>query len=219
MDSLKKIKLTAGLSATLLLGGGAAVRDVTVLDIAPIERVEIIAGERVEAKQIENVVEATFPWKDQPGIKVKYDMGEPTLEEKASDVRKKQVYFEPKGETFEYGIVLSEVPESNTFCYEMEDAENYDWFKQPPLTDVEIAEGAFRPENVVNSYAVYHKVLKNHIVGKTNYETGKAFHRYRPQAVDANGETSWGDSNFVNNQICDTFDSTWLEGAQYPVKI
>lgn len=211
---MKKALATLGIVGTLGLGGV----DAFVLEETPIDRVEIIKGERVEAKQIGNVVETTLPWKGERGLKVKYDMGEPSIQEKLTDKRDKRVHFETNGNNVEYGLILEKRPKTNTFCYEVENAEQYDWFKQLPLTQEEIDEGDFRPDNIINSYAVYHKVLKNHELGKTNYETGKAFHRYRPQAIDANGNTSWGDSNF-NGQICDTFDDTWLKNATYPVKI
>jgi hypothetical protein len=88
---------------------------------------------------------------------------------------------------FEIEIVLDEAPASNVFEFQIEGAEDLDFFYQPPLSDEEIAEGAVRPENVIGSYAVYHKAKANHRVGNTSYSTGRAFHIYRPKAIDANG--------------------------------
>lgn len=215
MKPTQAIVSIASLIASGSLGVDAMVFDDTVL----VPKEDIIANERVEVKQIENIVEAKAPWKGEQGITVKYDMGEPTFTERIKDERKKAVFFEAKENGFEYGLILNEKPDTNTFCSTIENAEQYDWFKQLPLTEEEINKGVFSPENVVNSYAVYHKELKNHVVGQTNYETGKAFHRYRPQAVDANGNSVWGDSNYVDGQICDTIPQEWLDTAVYPVKI
>src|SRR3990167_7148251 len=85
---------------------------------------------------------------------------------------------------FEIEVVLNEKPVANVFDFAIDGAENLDFFFQPPLTQAEIDEGASRPENVVGSYAVYHRTKANHEVSKTNYATGKVFHVYRPRAVD-----------------------------------
>jgi hypothetical protein len=74
---------------------------------------------------------------------------------------------------FEIEIVLDEKPATNAF--RIEGAEDLDFFYQPELTPEENAEGAFRPENVVGSYAVYHKTKANHRVGDINYATEKAY--------------------------------------------
>lgn len=213
-------------TASLLALGAATVGvDATVLNEKPIQA-EYALKEHVSVVQRGDVVEATLPWKDQAGIKIKYDMGEPTAMEKMRDKRKTAVYVSNNKdklgaatdvETFDYGLVINEKPDTNRFCWTVEGAEQYDWFKQPPLTAEEIAEGAERPENVVNSYAVYHKQLKNQIVGQTNYETGKVFHRYRVQATDSNGAKVWGDSEYENGQICDIIPTEWLDMAVYPV--
>lgn len=231
MDSKR---VSAGIAA--LIASGSLAVDASVYDGKPMEkREERVASELVTVEQKGNVVEARAPWKGEQGLTIKYDLGETTVSERVKDKRKKEGYFQKKGDLFEYGILLNEVPDTNTFCYAVENAEQYDWFKQPPLNE-EFPESktcsptecdtnndgeldSFRPENVVNSYAVYHKELKDHRIGGINYETGKAFHRYRPQATDSDGNTIWGDSNYVNEQICDTFDTAWLDDATYPVKI
>lgn len=129
-----------------------------------------------------------------------------------------------KGEGMEDGgivfeLVLLAKPDTNRFCYALEGAEQFDWFKQPPLTQEEIDGGAFRPDNVVNSYAVYHRTKANHQEGQTNYATGKVFHRYRAQATDASGDKVWGDSEYSNGEICDFIPQSWLDNAVYPVKL
>ena len=80
---------------------------------------------------------------------------------------------------FEIEVYFPERPASNVFRFAIEGAEELDFFYQPELTPEELAQDAVRPENVVGSYAVYHKTEANHRVGDTNYATGKAFHIYR----------------------------------------
>ena len=212
-------KITAGIAAgAVLIAGGV---DASKLEEVPIERVVTVANERVEAKQIGNVVEATLPWKDQPGIKVKYDMGEPTLEEKFTDKRKKQVITETVTDFdggFKVDIILSEKPDTNRFCYTIEGAENYDFFYQPPLTADEIAEGAYRPPEIEGSFAVYHKTLKNHIEGRTNYATGKVMHIPRPQVWEIGNEEAtkqWAELSFNDGQLCVTAPQEFLDKADY----
>lgn len=216
----------AGLFATgTLLGGGAVAKDVSTLDVAPIERVEIIAGERVEAKQIDNIVEASFPWKDQPGIKVKFDMGEPTLEEKARDVRRKQVITETVTDFdggFKVDIILSERPDTNRFCYTIEGAESYNFEYQPPLSQQEIDEGVERAPEIEGSYAVYHKTLKHHAVGGENYASGKVMHIPRPKVWEVDSKevtTQWAELSYDNGELCVTASQDFLDKATYPVRI
>ncbi len=219
MDSKK---IGAGiLGTTALVFGGV---DASKLDEQPIERIETVAGYTVEAKQIENRVETSFPWKDQPAIKVVYDMGEPTLAEKFKDKRKKEVVTEVVdfGEGgFKVDILLDEKPETNTFCYAIQGAENYDFFYQSPLTEQEIAEGASRPPEIDGSYAVYHKTLKNYQIGKENYATGKVMHIPRPQVWSMSDvETKvWADMNYDNGNLCVTVPQDFLDKAEYPVRV
>lgn len=216
---MKPSKTIAGiLAGTSLVMGGV---DASNLKEVPLERVEMVAQNRVEAKQIGNVVETTLPWKDQAGIKVKYDLGEPTLAEKVKDKRKKEVITETVTDFeggFKVDILLNEKPDTNVFCYTIEGAENYDFFYQPPLTPEEIAEGASRPPEIEGSYAVYHKTLKNHIIGQENYATGKVMHIPRPQVWEIGNEEStkqWADLSYENGQLCVTAPQDFLEKADY----
>lgn len=120
---------------------------------------------------------------------------------------------------FEIEVVLNEVPESNVFSFEINGAEEYDFFYQPALTEEEITEGATRPDNVIGSYAVYHKTNKDHVIGGTNYATGKAYHIYRPKAIDANNVETWGDLNIENGILTVTIPTEYLSTATYPVKV
>jgi hypothetical protein len=82
---------------------------------------------------------------------------------------------------FEIEIILQEKPKSNVFAFQIEAAQDLDFFDQPKLSPEEIAEGAVRPENANGSNAVYPKTKANHRVGDTLYSTGKACHTYRSE--------------------------------------
>lgn len=202
------------------LGVDAMVFDDTVL----IPKQDIIANERVEVKQVDNIVEARAPWKGEPGINIKYDMGEPTFTDRIKDRRKKEAIYE----TVDFGdggfkvdVLLTEKPDTNRFCYTIEGAENYDFFYQPPLTEQEKAEGSSRPPEIEGSYAVYHKTLANHRVGAENYATGKVMHIPRPQVWSMSDVDTkvWADMDYQNGQLCVTAPQDFLDKSTYPVRI
>lgn len=217
-------KTVAGLGTALALGGGSVAVDGSKLTEIPIDKVDTVAGYTIQTKQVADTVETTLPWKDQVGIKVKYDMGVPTLAEKLADKRKKEVITQTVTDFdggFKVDILLNEKPSTNVFCYAIEGAENYDFFYQPPLTQEEIAEGSSRPPEIEGSYAVYHKTLANHIEGKTNYETGKVMHIPRPQVWSLSDESTkvWADMHYDAGQLCVTVPQDFLNKAEYPVRV
>lgn len=126
--------------------------------------------------------------------------------------------FEDGG--FEFEVELSAPPASNVLEFSIQ-AKGFDFFYQPELTDEEKTEGGQRPENVIGSYAVYHKTKANNYVGGKEYRVGKAFHIYRPNAVDANGKETWCDLSIdeANGLLTVTVPQKFLDDAIYPVKI
>jgi len=90
-----------------------------------------------------------------------------------------------------------------------------------PTTLLE-AKRKIRPENVVNSYAVYHTNKKGDYtqLGGKNYRAGKAFHVYRPKITDADGNWIWGELQIDPEQgiLSVTIDRPWLNKAVYPVR-
>jgi len=79
-----------------------------------------------------------------------------------------------------------------------------------------------RPENVVGSYAVYYKdgVSGDYTaLGGKNYMAGKAFHIYRPQIIDAQGNKVWGELSVdtQNNKLAIAVPQDFLDKAAYPV--
>lgn len=87
---------------------------------------------------------------------------------------------------------------------------------------VDIYEGIERPDNVIGSYAVYHKTKggMNDALGM-DYKCGKAFHVYRPEAIDNKGDKIWGLLHLDEQAgiLTISIDQTWLDNAIYPVII
>lgn len=125
----------------------------------------------------------------------------------------------------EYEQVFSEKPSSNQIVLGI-NSENLNFYYQAPLnqgisdpsctpTD---CHNLHRPENIVGSYAVYHKNKKDNF-----YKTGKAFHIYRPKITDANNHSVWGELNISegNNTaygiMTITIPQDFLDNAAYPI--
>lgn len=130
-------------------------------------------------------------------------------------------YVEPgtTADTFNIDFSLAAKPTTNVFKYDIQGSENFDFFYQPPLTAAEVAHGDTRPDNVVGSYAVYSKDKKDFKNGGINYSTGKVAHIYRPQAIDAKGNTVWADLNYSNGVLSVTVPQSFLDTAVYPVTV
>jgi len=119
---------------------------------------------------------------------------------------------------FEFEWVLNKKPKSNVLRTTIQH-KGLDFFYQPALTAEEIKQGDVRPENVVGSYAVYHSTKRNNIVGGMEYQTGKAFHIYRPHAVDAKGVQVWCELDIKEGELTVTVPEDFLDKASYPVVV
>jgi hypothetical protein len=131
----------------------------------------------------------------------------------------------------EFEIILKSKPPQNSFSFSIQ-TRNLTFYYQPPLSQelnpvdcVELSETyarlkngieTHRPENVVGSYAVYHTTKANGA-----YETGKAFHIYRPKLTDADGKTALADLNIdvANGTLVITLPAAFLDTATYPVVV
>ena len=153
------------------------------------------------------------------------------------EVSKEELGNEDGG--FEYEIILNEKPKSNVTELKIE-TENLVFYYQAPLNEEEQDELVVsctetqcfnkdgkviveRPENIIGSYAVYHKddVKGDYSrVGGKNYKAGKAFHIYRPQMIDANGNKTWGklNINIAVGIVSVTIPQEFLDNATYPVR-
>lgn len=83
---------------------------------------------------------------------------------------------------------------------------------QPPLTADEVKRGCVRPDQIVNSLALYYPTLRN---GESN----KIGHVLRPQLVDAKGAKSWVDTLVFDpaGYLKLSLPKTWMNNASYPV--
>jgi len=95
---------------------------------------------------------------------------------------------------------------------------------QPELTPEEIAEGCFRPDNVVGSYAVYcdksghYKDRSGNTI--VNYGCGKIGHLYAPYWTDADGKKVKGTQEIKDGVL--TFalpGQKWIDTATLPIKL
>lgn len=121
---------------------------------------------------------------------------------------------------FEFEWILPSKPNSNILEATIQTKE-LDFFYQPPLTQAEIDQGNIRPDNVVGSYAVYHKSKRDNWNGGKEYKTGKAFHIFRPKAIDLNGLEVWCslEVDRENGLLRVIVPQEYLNRAQYPVKV
>jgi len=142
------------------------------------------------------------------GDKVIYDKPDRKVEFYEGEEGHKMVWF------------LKEKPASNKIEFTI-NTKGLDFFYQPELTQQEIDEGCHRPENVVGSYAVYHKTKggMNDINGM-EYKVGKAFHIFRPKIIDSDGKETWGILNIDTEQGTYTVEipQEFLDKAVYPIK-
>ena len=117
-----------------------------------------------------------------------YELKDNKVSWESKDKKKKVHMYELEGFEdggFEIEVELLEKPTSNIIEYTIQ-TKMFDFDYQPELTQDEINDGKFRPENVIGSYAVCHKTGINNIVDQygnsigNQYKTGKVFHIFRP---------------------------------------
>ena len=231
-------KTIATLGAVAILGaGGVVVADERINPYTDLQthyeldiKAEIEQGERVEISKDEPRM-TLKGWNDEYAISiepifkggVKPTGNRPLLSDrvqyKSGDVT---AFIEPKSDTdFDIDFTLDVKPDTNVFEYKIEGAEEFDFFYQPELTAEEIAEGASMPDNVVGSYAVYHKTKVNNCTncGHALYATGKVMHIYRPKAIDANGAETWAELSYENGVLSVTVPQKFLDEAVFPVRV
>ena len=105
-------------------------------------------------------------------------------------------YFDTE-DAYKFVWHLKEKPLSNVVQFQVE-SKDVVFYYQPELTQEEIDDGSFRPENVLGSYAVYAETPKTNWVGGTEYKTGKIGHIYRPKLIDSEGREEWGELHIEN---------------------
>jgi hypothetical protein len=121
---------------------------------------------------------------------------------------------------YEFDIVLKERPKVNNIIFTIE-TKGLLFFKQFELSEEEIKQGSVRPDNIINSYAVYYENQFLNRTGCKIYGNGKAFHIYRPEIIDSNGNRDWCDINIIKSTGLMSIDipSEFLDKASYPVTV
>ena len=178
-------------------------------------------------------------WDDECNFVVKYKHNEKKKDQKV-DIENKKIkwkgkkvevhYYDiKKGEllhdkileadSFEVEVILLEKPDTNIVSFDIE-TKGLAFYYQPELTQEEKDDGAFRPENVIGSYAVYHESKQGDYskMGLKNYRAGKAFHIYRPKIIDSAGTEVWGELNITDNLLTVEISQEFLDNAVYPVR-
>lgn len=133
-----------------------------------------------------------------------------------------EIQMHQRSDALEIDIILNRKPATNAFVYDIK-TEGLNFYYQAALTQKEIDDGCHRPDNVVGSYAVYHKTGKNNHKYRNgiekNYGTGKFCHIYRPQAIDADNNKVWCDLHIDTRVMTITVPQDFLDTAAYPVVI
>lgn len=121
---------------------------------------------------------------------------------------------------FEFEWILKTIPSSNVLSATIQ-TKGLTFHKQLPLTNEQIADGDFRPEDVINSYVIYHDSKAGNFVGGKEYRAGKFGEIKRPKATDANGDWTWCDPDIdeVAGKIYVTVPPKWLANAALPVVV
>jgi hypothetical protein len=139
------------------------------------------------------------------------------------DIISYQMYQKPDS-GLEWEIILDTLPKSNELSFHFEQR-NLLFLYQDTLSLEEIESGADRPDSVIGSYAVYHALHSdNKIVASQAdtvticYETGKAFHIYRPKVHDSRGWTVWCDM-IIDSLFNIIIPQSFLDKADYPITI
>jgi len=131
-------------------------------------------------------------------------------------------YYWKSEDTFEYEIILDDVPVTNVFSMPFT-SRNLDFFYQPALNEGDEcpdlqsnATDCWDENGIVRhgSYAVYHSSKDGN-----EYGTGKAFHIFRPFVTDANGDMEWAVMTISDDTLSITVSPEWLVNAAYPVII
>jgi len=141
-------------------------------------------------------------------------------------------YYIPTKNVFEFDTILESRPNHDEVSWRI-NLTNLNCYLQPPLNEEnndthltcnsttcldtsqkEPIITEYRPMNVVNSYACYHNSKKNN-----EYQTGKAFHIFRPIISDSNDLEVYGNLSISNGELIVKIPPSFLNEAVYPIII
>jgi hypothetical protein len=157
-----------------------------------------------------------------------------------------EIYTDDQGR-MKWDVVFEKCPESFVLEWRRTCSDGLTAYYQDVLTEEEIREGAYRPDDVIGSYAIYCDKAHNWIrpldrkkavpadwqaqraagaeLGDLNisayreYKTGKVGHRYRPYVIDADGKTAWCTLLIIGNIERVTLPKDFMLSAKYPVTL
>ncbi len=113
----------------------------------------------------------------------------------------------------EYEIDFLQKPATPVIRLNLDFPDGLQFFLQPELTQLEKEQGAERPENVIDSYAVYCKKRNN------KYKTGKFCHIYRIRATDSYGIWTWCKQQIAGKEWIITIPTDFWTNAVYPITL
>lgn len=135
--------------------------------------------------------------------------------------------YKNQGTEYQFNITLNKPLPSNIYSIPIE-TKGLTFYPQPPLdTELNLKEydfvnsthaiikdevAVYRPENVVNSLAVYK-------TNPVNGEIGKLYHIYAPLIIDAKGKNSYAKLEATENSLNIIINKTFLDSAVYPIII
>lgn len=195
------------------------------------DRIELEIGDakqpdfkpQIKIKRWDNEVNFSLRAEEDPNAVVGVDKNK--IRYKAKDYEVNIYELDPDDVNEDGGVefewVVPEKPKSNVLIATIQ-TKGLDFFYQPPLTNEEVEQGDERPENVVGSYAVYHKTKGGmNRSDRREYKAGKAFHIYRPWIYDKSGDGVYGDLNIDQEKglLTVTVPQDFLEKAVYPVVV
>jgi len=126
-------------------------------------------------------------------------------------------WFKESKNGFEFEVILSEKPITNVYPMSIRTKGLEFWKQDGPTVEEKSTEFASCDPDVIGSYAVYNAGGKK----DNEYQTGKAFHIYRPIANDANGWHVFCDLDIdePNELLNITIPQDFIDNAIYPITI
>lgn len=127
-------------------------------------------------------------------------------------------YYINEDGTLEYEIILAKKPLSNIVSLDIQCSPGLEFYHQAELTLEEITDGCQRPDDIINSYAIYCDKAHN------QYQTGKVAHIKRSYVIDVDGIKSWCNQNVsIDNGsgvwTIEIPSKIWSDPKKYPLKI
>jgi len=198
----------------------------------PNDYLEIEIGDEKDISKFQPQVKI-MRWDNEVNLSVRFQDDEidtPTIDTSTDKIKlltqKKEIHLyemapseKQEAGGYEFEIILKEKPKTNVMSFSME-TKGLDFWYQSELTQKGKDKGHIRPDNIVGSYAVYHKNCPINYVNGKLYRTGKFCHIFRPRVEDAEGNWVWGELNIdeQKKELTVTISQEFLDNAVYPIR-